>query len=78
MIILTLADMVDERNALMERLYPRLKDFCRDKYGLEFQVITISSKVTQIYCRAMTNWFLLSRRTLPRQKFGNTLHNIDA
>ena len=30
--------MVAERNALMEHVYPKLKDFCRDKYGLEFQV----------------------------------------
>ena len=32
-----IADMICERNALMENTYPKLKDFCR-KHGLEFQV----------------------------------------
>ena len=31
-------DTKEERNALMERVYPKLSEFCRDKYGLEFQV----------------------------------------
>ena len=33
--------MIQERNVLMEKLYPELKEFCREKYGLEFQVITV-------------------------------------
>ncbi len=31
-------DMIQERNALMEHVYPRLKKLCREKYRLEFQV----------------------------------------
>ncbi len=31
-------DMVVERNALMEHVYPKLKHFCRERFGLEFQV----------------------------------------
>lgn len=27
-----------ERNTLMAQCYPKLKDFCREKHGLEFQV----------------------------------------
>ncbi|KAI0213336.1 hypothetical protein LSAT2_001634 [Lamellibrachia satsuma] len=30
-------DTLEERNALMENVYPKLKDFCRDQHGLEFQ-----------------------------------------
>ena len=36
-----ITDMEAERNALMEHVYPRLKHFCRERYGLEFQVSTI-------------------------------------
>ncbi|XP_042912969.2 NACHT and WD repeat domain-containing protein 2-like, partial [Parasteatoda tepidariorum] len=35
----TFTDMSMERNALMEEVYPRIKDFCREKHGLEFQVV---------------------------------------
>lgn len=28
-----------ERNTLMAKCYPRIKDYCREKHGLEFQVI---------------------------------------
>lgn len=27
-----------ERNTLMAKCYPRIKDYCREKHGLEFQV----------------------------------------
>ncbi len=27
-----------ERNNLMAKCYPRIKDYCREKHGLEFQV----------------------------------------
>lgn len=30
--------MIIERNMLMERAFPRLKELCREKFGLEFQV----------------------------------------
>jgi hypothetical protein len=28
-----------ERNSLMKHTYPKLKDYCREKHGLEFQVV---------------------------------------
>ncbi|KAK7464547.1 hypothetical protein BaRGS_00037908, partial [Batillaria attramentaria] len=34
-----LADTTLERNNLMEKVYPKLKEFCREKHGLEFQVV---------------------------------------
>lgn len=30
-----------ERNTLMAKCYPRIKDYCREKHGLEFQVLEI-------------------------------------
>ncbi|XP_069948531.1 NACHT and WD repeat domain-containing protein 2 [Cherax quadricarinatus] len=35
----TFTDMLMERNTLMAEVYPRLKEFCREKHGLEFQVV---------------------------------------
>lgn len=37
----TSLDMAAERNALMERIYPRLKEFAQEK-GYEFQVSHIT------------------------------------
>ncbi|NXL63990.1 NWD2 protein, partial [Chordeiles acutipennis] len=34
-------DTVAERNALREHVYPKLREFCRENYGLEFQVIDL-------------------------------------
>uniref|UniRef100_A0A1I8FXK9 DUF4062 domain-containing protein n=1 Tax=Macrostomum lignano TaxID=282301 RepID=A0A1I8FXK9_9PLAT len=33
------ADTGVERNSLMERVYPKIKEYCREKHGLEFQVV---------------------------------------
>lgn len=33
----TFTDMTLERNSLMERVYPKLKNYCREQYGLDFQ-----------------------------------------
>lgn len=33
-----LKDTTMERNSLMAKCYPRIKDYCREKHGLEFQV----------------------------------------
>lgn len=33
----TFTDMTLERNTLMERVYPRLKKYCRERHGLDFQ-----------------------------------------
>ena len=30
--------MLMERNTLMEYVYPKMKEYCREKHGLEFQV----------------------------------------
>lgn len=38
-------DTTMERNTLMAQCYPKLKDFCREKHGLEFQV-TVSIYLT--------------------------------
>ena len=32
------ADTIHERNILMEKAYPKLKEYCRKEHGLEFQV----------------------------------------
>ena len=34
----TFTDMLMERNTLMEWVYPKIKEYCREKHGLEFQV----------------------------------------
>ena len=31
-------DTLTERDSLIENIFPKLKDYCREKYGLEFQV----------------------------------------
>ena len=36
----TFTDMLMERNTLMEFVYPKIKEYCREKHGLEFQVLT--------------------------------------
>ena len=33
----TFTDMLMERNTLMEYVYPKIKEYCREKHGLEFQ-----------------------------------------
>ncbi|GFO41156.1 NACHT and WD repeat domain-containing protein 1 [Plakobranchus ocellatus] len=33
----TFTDMLEERNALAESVYPKLRDYCRDKHGVDFQ-----------------------------------------
>ena len=32
------SDTTTERNALMEDTYPKIKEYCREKHGLDFQV----------------------------------------
>ena len=36
----TFTDMLMERNCLMEYVYPKIKEYCREKHGLEYQVIS--------------------------------------
>ena len=35
----TFTDMLMERNTLMEYVYPKIKEYCREKHGLEYQVV---------------------------------------
>uniref|UniRef100_A0A8R1E377 NACHT domain-containing protein n=2 Tax=Caenorhabditis japonica TaxID=281687 RepID=A0A8R1E377_CAEJA len=35
----TFTDTTVERNALMEDIYPKLKEYCRETHGLDFQVV---------------------------------------
>ena len=42
----TFTDMLMERNTLMEYVYPKIKEYCREKHGLEFQVIRVFQNVT--------------------------------
>ena len=35
----TFTDMLMERNCLMEYVSPKIKEYCREKHGLEYQVI---------------------------------------
>ncbi len=34
----TFTDMTLEKNVLVTEVYPKLKEYCRERYGLEFQV----------------------------------------
>ena len=38
----TFTDMLMERNVLMQFVYPKLKTYCREKHGVEFQVSVAS------------------------------------
>ncbi len=37
----TFTDTTMERNALMEDVYPLLKEYCRETHGLDFQVVVV-------------------------------------
>ena len=40
----TFTDMLMERNTLMEYVYPKIKEYCREKHGLEYQVVDMLMK----------------------------------
>lgn len=40
-VCLSTTDTGAERQALRENVYPKLREFCRENYGLEFQVILV-------------------------------------
>ena len=52
----TFTDMLMERNTLMEYVYPKIKDYCREKHGLEFQVRTYTPYVR--YKIGVISWSL--------------------
>ena len=37
--------MLMERNTLMEYVYPKIKEYCREKHGLEYQVVDTLMKI---------------------------------
>lgn len=45
----TFTDMTLERNTLMERVYPQLKKYCREKHGLDFQGKLMENSFTSKY-----------------------------
>ena len=44
--------MLMERNTLMEWVYPKIKEYCREKHGLEFQV-----KINEVFYFLFTHIF---------------------
>ncbi|KAL3867039.1 hypothetical protein ACJMK2_044276 [Sinanodonta woodiana] len=42
----TFSDMAEERNALLEHVYPKLKKYTKEKYGAEFQIVDMRWGVT--------------------------------
>ncbi|KAK2159830.1 hypothetical protein LSH36_145g04060 [Paralvinella palmiformis] len=42
----TFTDTQLERNTLMVHVYPKLKEYCREKHGIEFQVVDMRWGVT--------------------------------
>ena len=38
-----------ERNTLMEWVYPKIKEYCREKHGLEFQVNTVTNLLILVF-----------------------------
>ena len=60
----TFTDMLMERNTLMEYVYPKIREYCREKHGLEFQVKIITYLANdkmaiiliiyfQVYCNSL-------------------------
>lgn len=47
-------DTTMERNTLMAKCYPRIKDYCREKHGLEFQVKHKNNIFFQLFIGNMT------------------------
>jgi hypothetical protein len=41
------SDTTEERNGLIEQVYPRLREYCLKKYNIQFQVIL--NKIIEIY-----------------------------
>ena len=39
-------DTTEERNGLIDHVYPRLREYCLTKYKIQFQVIVFSLNIT--------------------------------
>lgn len=59
-VLFVFTDTEAERNALKEHVYPKLRDFCRENYGIEFQVTkpSLFCKYSTATIRFMTKRFL--------------------
>ena len=49
----TFTDMLMERNTLMEYVYPKIKEYCREKHGLEFQVCVNNNSSSNLFNKIM-------------------------
>ena len=72
---LVLPDTIRERNILMEKAYPKLKEFCRERYGLEFQVnkyVELCSRRCDLFLAAevFSIYILSTWTTYPVCRFG--------
>jgi len=50
LVCIYLAHFIDtqlERNALMADVYPKIKEYCRENHGLEFQVLVTLMVISQ-------------------------------
>ena len=53
--LMTFTDMLMERNTLMEYVYPKIKEYCREKHGLEFQVLKLLNYTGRTALSILTN-----------------------
>ena len=53
--------MLMERNTLMEWVYPKIKEYCKEKHGLEFQVVDmrwgVRDEMTNEHMTRTWNWY---------------------
>ena len=40
-------DFIEERNSLAQNVYPKLRDYCRDQYGVDFQAVDMRWGISQ-------------------------------
>ena len=73
-------DSQTERNVFVERVYPKLREYCREKYGVEFQVMMTKIEdisLSRNYCLRCHRWTKLSEEeiqtTQSRKGISNTI-----
>lgn len=66
-LFLCFPDTEAERNALKEHVYPKLRDFCRENYGIEFQVTEICPSICSLVFLEVCQYLLFgaSKSTPP-------------
>ena len=72
----TFTDMLMERNTLMEYVYPKIKEYCREKHGLEYQVVDmrwgVRDEMTDEHMTTVREggaWMRCLHSNLPRRLF---------